>query len=68
MTYKLTKLSLILFLLVQVSYAIGVAKPMGIYVNTYGTSKVKLTDSQIASKISEVFDMRPAELWRCRRL
>lgn len=46
-------------LLVQVSYAIGVAKPMGIYVNTYGTSKVKLSDSEIAKRIERLFDMRP---------
>ncbi len=45
--------------LVQVSYAIGVAKPMGIYVNTYGTAKVKMTDGQIAKLVEEVFDMRP---------
>ena len=45
--------------LVQVSYAIGVAKPTNIYVNTYGTSKVKLSDAQIATKINKVFDMRP---------
>jgi S-adenosylmethionine synthetase len=45
--------------LVQVSYAIGVAQPMGLYVNTYGTSKVKMTDGQIAKILSEVFDMRP---------
>jgi S-adenosylmethionine synthetase len=45
--------------LVQVSYAIGVAKPCGLYVNTYGTSKVKLTDGEIADKVSEIFDMRP---------
>ncbi len=45
--------------LVQVSYAIGVAQPMGIYVNTYGTSKVAMTDGEIAKKVSEVFDMRP---------
>lgn len=46
-------------ILVQVSYAIGVAEPMGIYVNTYGTSKVKLADGEIAKKVQEVFDMRP---------
>lgn len=45
--------------LVQVSYAIGVAKPCGLYINTNGTSKVKLNDSQIAKKIERVFDMRP---------
>jgi S-adenosylmethionine synthetase len=46
-------------ILVQVSYAIGVAKPMGIFVDTYGTSKVNLTDGQIAKKVEEIFDMRP---------
>ncbi|MES2138951.1 MAG: methionine adenosyltransferase [Bacteroidota bacterium] len=45
--------------LVQVSYAIGVAKPMGIYVNTYGTAKVKLNDGQISKLVESVFDMRP---------
>jgi S-adenosylmethionine synthetase len=45
--------------LVQVAYAIGVAKPMGIYVNTYGTAKVDLKDGEIARKIEKVFDMRP---------
>lgn len=45
--------------LVQVSYAIGVAKPTGLYVNTYGTSNVNLTDGEIAQKISELFDLRP---------
>jgi len=45
--------------LVQVSYAIGVAQPMGIYVNTYGTSKVKLTDGEISKKVKAIFDMRP---------
>lgn len=47
--------------LVQVAYAIGVAKPMGLFVNTYGTAKVKLTDGQIADKILKMpeFDMRP---------
>jgi len=45
--------------LVQVSYAIGVAKPTSIHVNTYGTSKVKLTDGQIGKIVEEVFDLRP---------
>lgn len=45
--------------LVQVSYAIGVAKPMGVNVNTYGTAKVGLTDAEIAKKIEAVFDLRP---------
>ena len=48
--------------LVQVSYAIGLAEPMGIFVNTYGTAKVRDTDGEIAQKIGEVFDMRPAAL------
>jgi len=45
--------------LVQVSYAIGVAQPMGLYVNTNGTAKVDLTDGEIAAKLSGIFDMRP---------
>ncbi|NRA47845.1 MAG: methionine adenosyltransferase [Phaeodactylibacter sp.] len=45
--------------LVQVSYAIGVAAPTNIYVNTYGTAKVDLTDGAIAKQVEEVFDMRP---------
>ena len=45
--------------LVQVAYAIGVAEPMNILVNTYGRSKVNLTDSEIAGKIGKIFDMRP---------
>ena len=45
--------------LVQVSYAIGVAQPTSINVNTYGTAKVKLSDGQIAKKVMELFDMRP---------
>jgi S-adenosylmethionine synthetase len=45
--------------LVQVSYAIGVAKPCGLYINTNGTAKVDMTDGQIAKKVEEVFDMRP---------
>ena len=47
-------------MLVQVSYAIGVAKPCGLYVNTYGTCKVAgLTDGQISQKVEEIFDLRP---------
>ena len=45
--------------LVQVSYAIGVAEPMGIFVSTNGTAKVNMTDGEIARKISAIFDMRP---------
>ncbi|HNB91802.1 MAG TPA: methionine adenosyltransferase domain-containing protein, partial [Saprospiraceae bacterium] len=45
--------------LVQVSYAIGVAEPCGVYVNTYGTSRVNMTDGEIARKIQEIFDLRP---------
>ncbi|MBC3758054.1 methionine adenosyltransferase [Hyunsoonleella sp. SJ7] len=46
-------------ILVQVSYAIGVVEPMGIFIDTYGTSKVDATDGEIAKKVSEIFDMRP---------
>ncbi len=46
-------------ILVQVSYAIGVAKPMGIFIETYGTSKVNLTNGEIAKKVEGIFDMRP---------
>ncbi len=46
-------------ILVQVSYAIGVAKPMGIFVETYGTAKVNMTNGEIAKKVEELFDMRP---------
>lgn len=46
-------------MLVQVSYAIGVAKPLSIYVNTYGTSHVGISDGEIAKKIDEIFDLRP---------
>ncbi|NLP58582.1 methionine adenosyltransferase [Lutibacter sp. B1] len=49
-------------ILIQVSYAIGVVKPMGIYVNTYGTSKVNLSDGEIAEIVEELFDMRPAAI------
>lgn len=46
-------------ILVQVSYAIGVVEPMGVFVDTYGTAKVDLNDGQIAAKVSELFDLRP---------
>ena len=46
-------------ILVQVSYAIGVKDPMGIFVDTYGTAKVGLNDGEIAQKISAIFDMTP---------
>ncbi len=46
-------------ILVQVSYAIGVVEPMGIFVDTYGTCPFNLTDGEIAEKISKIFDMRP---------
>ncbi|MDF5691707.1 methionine adenosyltransferase [Aquirufa aurantiipilula] len=45
--------------LVQVSYAIGVAKPCGLFIDTYGTAKVNLTDGEIAKKVEAIFDMRP---------
>ena len=48
--------------LVQVSYAIGVVEPMGIYINTYGTCSFNMTDGEIAEKVSEIFDMRPAAI------
>jgi len=46
-------------LLVQVAYAIGVAEPVGVFVNTYGTAKVNFSDSQIAEKAKAIFDLRP---------
>jgi S-adenosylmethionine synthetase len=46
-------------ILVQVAYAIGVAEPVGLYVNTFGTARVSLSDSQIAEKINAIFDLRP---------
>ena len=49
-------------ILVQVSYAIGVVEPMGIFVDTYGTAKVDKTDGEIAKIVTEVFDMRPAAI------
>ena len=55
-------------MLVQVSYAIGVAKPMNIYVNTYGRSNVKMSDGEIAKKIEELFDLRPKAIERTLKL
>lgn len=49
-------------ILVQVSYAIGVVEPMGIFVDTYGTSNVALSDGEIAQKVTALFDMRPAAI------
>lgn len=55
-------------ILVQVSYAIGVAKPMNIYVNTYGRSHVAMTDGEIAAKIDKMFDLRPKAIERRLKL
>ena len=55
-------------MLVQVSYAIGIAKPMNIYVNTYGRSKVRMTDGEIAKKIEQLFDLRPKAIERTLKL
>ena len=55
-------------MLVQVSYAIGVAKPMNIYVNTYGRSHVQMTDGEIAKKIEQLFDLRPKAIERTLKL
>ena len=55
-------------MLVQVSYAIGVAKPMNIYVNTYGRSNVNMTDSEIARRIEKMFDLRPKAIERTLKL
>lgn len=49
-------------ILVQVSYAIGIAEPMGVYVNTYGTAHVSLIDGEIAQKITELIDLKPAAI------
>ena len=55
-------------MLVQVSYAIGVAKPMNIYVNTYGRSRVQMSDGEIAKKIEQLFDLRPKAIERTLKL
>ncbi len=55
-------------MLVQVAYAIGVAQPMNIYVNTYGRSHVPMTDGEIAQKIAQLFDLRPKAIERTLKL
>ena len=55
-------------MLVQVSYAIGVAEPVSIYVNTYGRSHVNMNDGEIAQKISQMFDLRPKAIERQLKL
>jgi len=54
--------------LVQVAYAIGVAQPVGVYVNTYGTAKVNVSDGEIAQRIAKIFDLRPAAIIRRLKL
>ena len=54
--------------LVQVSYAIGVAEPVSLYVNTYGTARVKMSDAEIAAKVAQLFDLRPAAIIRDLKL
>jgi S-adenosylmethionine synthetase len=51
-------------MLVQVSYAIGIAHPLSIYVDTYGSSRVALSDGEIADRIGRMFDLRPASIVR----
>ena len=55
-------------MLVQLSYAIGVAQPVSIYVNTYGKSNIKMSDGEIAKKIGELFDLRPKAIERTLKL
>lgn len=55
-------------MLVQVSYAIGVAEPVNIYVNTYGRSRVQMSDAEIAQKITKLFDLRPKAIERTLKL
>ena len=54
--------------LVQVSYAIGVAEPVSLYVNTYGTAQVAMSDAEIAQRVSQLFDLRPAAIIRALNL
>ena len=55
-------------MLVQVAYAIGMARPMNIYVNTYGRSRVQMSDSEIARKVEQLFDLRPKAIERTLKL
>ena len=55
-------------MLVQISYAIGVARPMNIYVNTYGRGKVQMSDGEIAKRIEKLFDLRPKAIERTLKL
>ena len=55
-------------ILVQLSYAIGVAEPVSVYVNTYGKSHVKMTDGEIAAKLKDLFDFRPKAIERTLKL
>lgn len=55
-------------MLVQISYAIGIARPMNIYVNTYGRSRVNMSDSEIAKRIEKLFDLRPKAIERSLKL
>ena len=55
-------------MLVQLAYAIGVAEPVSVYVNTYGRSHVKMTDSEIAKIITQLFDLRPNQIEKARKL
>jgi len=55
-------------ILLEVSYAIGVAEPVGLYINTYGTSKIKKTDGEISAMIKEIFSFRPADIERRLKL
>jgi S-adenosylmethionine synthetase len=54
--------------LVQLAYAIGVAQPVSVYVNTYGKSHVNMTDGEIAAKIATMFDLRPKAIERTLKL
>ena len=55
-------------MLVQLAYAIGVAQPVSVYVDTYGRSNVKMSDSEIAKKVQEMFDLRPHAIERTLKL